>query len=300
MALPPGRNIRVGTCSWTEKTPLESGDFYPKGVDSAEERLRFYAAHFDTVEVDSTYYAIPGTKTTQLWAERTPPGFLFHIKAYGALTGHGIAPKRLPIILRELLPAEERNKERIYPSEELLTAIADVFLASLEPLKEAGKLGALVYQYPPWFWYKAANLDTVLRNKERTSAYPMAVEFRHGSWLSENHRDQVFKLLRENGIAYITADEPQYGTLITVPFLPEATTDIAYLRLHGRNKATWLVKGIEASVRYAYLYKAPELQHFIETARELSHKARMVFVMFNNCHLGYAVKNALELLQMMQ
>jgi uncharacterized protein YecE (DUF72 family) len=86
---------------------------------------------------------------------------------------------------------------------------------------------------------------------------------------------------------------------VTVPFLPEMTTDIAYLRLHGRNKGTWLMKGSETSVKFDYLYRTEELQTFAETAKELSHKARMTFVMFNNCHLGYAIKNAIEMLQLL-
>ncbi len=295
----PGSNMRVGTCSWAEKSLVESGEFYPKGVSSAEDRLRFYSSHFDTVEVDSTYYAIPAVSTTELWAERTPANFLFNIKVYGALTGHGIAPKTLPKPLRELLSTTDMDKARIHPDGELRQGIVDSFFASLQPLRSAGKLGLLVYQYPPWFWYKPANLDVILKYKEEIGDLPMAVEFRQGSWLTEHHRKEVFRFLRDNGITYIIADEPQYGTLATIPFLPEATTEIAYLRLHGRNKGAWLKKGVETSVKYDYLYQATELKEFADTARELSHKARMVFVMFNNCHLGYAIKNALELLQIL-
>ena len=87
--------IRTGTCSWTEKTLIQSGQFYPPDAKTAEARLRFYAAHFDTVEVDSTYYAIPDAKTAWLWDMRTQDNFTFHIKAYGALTGHGVDPRSL-------------------------------------------------------------------------------------------------------------------------------------------------------------------------------------------------------------
>ncbi len=290
--------IRVGTCSWAEKSLVESGQFYPRGSDSAEERLRFYASRFDTVEVDSTYYAIPATRTTQLWAERTPAGFLFHIKAYGALTGHGASPGTLPKELRELLPAADGGKAKVYPDRELRKAIAETFVASLTPLKHTGKLGLLVYQYPPWFRHQSANLDFILKCREELGDLPMAVEFRHGSWLTERRREEVFRFLRANGITYITADEPQYGSLATVPFLPEATSHIAYLRLHGRNVGTWLMKGVETTLRYDYLYRPEELRLFAASARELSHRAGMTFIMFNNCHLGYAIKNALEMLQL--
>jgi uncharacterized protein YecE (DUF72 family) len=293
-------NIHVGTCSWAEKSLIESGEFYPKGVSSAEDRLKYYASRFDTVEIDSTYYAIPASRTTELWAERTPGNFLFHVKVYGALTGHGTDPRTLPKALRELLPAAEREKRTIHIKEpELLRAVADAFAASLAPLRSAGKLGLLVFQFPPWFWYKAADLDYLLRCRELMDGLPMAVEFRNGSWLTEQHRGEVFTFLRDNGITYVTADEPQYGTLATVPFLPEATTDIAYFRLHGRNKEAWLRKGAETSDKYDYLYSAAELKDLAATARQVSAKATTVFMMFNNCRAGHAMQNALELLKIL-
>ncbi|RPJ05909.1 MAG: DUF72 domain-containing protein, partial [Deltaproteobacteria bacterium] len=172
-------NIHVGTCSWAEKSLIASGEFYPKGISSAEERLKYYASHFDTVEVDSTYYAIPPSHTTELWAERSPDSFLFHVKVYGALTGHGTDPRTLPKALRELLPAGEKEKHTIHIKEpELLKAVADAFTASLSPLRTAGKLGLLVFQFPPWFWYKAADLDYILTCRELMGELPIAVEFR--------------------------------------------------------------------------------------------------------------------------
>ncbi len=296
--MPSASNIRIGTCSWAEKSLVESGQFYPAGVAGAEERLKFYASRFDTVEVDSTYYAIPAARTTQLWADRTPEGFLFHIKVYGALTGHGANPKTLAKELREQLPVTDREKAKIYPENGFRQAIVDAFIASLKPLQNSGKLGLLVYQYPPWFWHQTANFDFILKCREELGGLPMAVEFRHGSWVTEQHRGEVFRFLRSNGITYIVADEPQFGSLVTVPFLPEVTTRIAYVRLHGRNKNTWLVKGAETSTRYDYLYGAEELRLFAACAQELSHRARMTFIMFNNCHLGYAMKNAAEMLQL--
>lgn len=289
-------NIRVGTCSWAEKSLIESGEFYPKGVSSAEERLRFYASHFDTVEVDSTYYAIPASRTTELWAARTPENFLFHIKVYGALTGHGTDPRTLPRALQEILPTAERGKSSIHIKEpEILKAVADSFVASLAPLRATGKLGLLVFQFPPWFWYKTEDLDYIFKCRELAGDLPIAVEFRHGSWLTEHHREGVFKFLRDNGITYIIADEPQYGTLATVPFLPEVTTDIAYFRLHGRNREAWLKKGVETSERYDYLYSGGELKDFAGTANRVSARAKKVFVMFNNCRAGHAMRNALEI-----
>ncbi|HEY5973600.1 MAG TPA: DUF72 domain-containing protein [Geobacteraceae bacterium] len=292
-----GSTIHVGTCSWAERSLLTSGEFYPRGVSSAEERLKYYASRFDTVEVDATYYAIPAMRTTELWAARTPPGFLFHIKAYGALTGHGIDPRTLPIPLRALLPAADRERASLHLQEpQLLQAIAAAFVEALAPLKAAGKLGLIVFQFPPWFQYQRPDLAFILRCQELTGGLPIAVEFRHGSWLAQPHRTLVLGFLRDHGITHVIADEPQYGTLATVPFLPETTTETAYFRLHGRNREAWLKKGADTSARYDYLYSARELQDFAETAQRVARQTRRVFVMFNNCRAGHAVRNALELL----
>lgn len=290
--------IRIGICSWTEKCLIESGTFYPQGVTSAEERLRFYASHFDTVEVDSSYYAIPTPQMALAWAERTPDKFLFHVKAYGALTGHGIDPKTLLKELRELLPEADRARDNIHVSEPaLLRAMAQAVVAALEPLKTAHKLGFVIFQFPPWFSYKKANRDYLLYCKELMAGLPIAVEFRHGSWLTHRHADELFEFLREHKITYITCDEPQYGTLASAPFHPEATTSMAYLRLHGRNAETWFKR---SNLRYEYLYGEQELREFAAEARRLSAKARMTFIMFNNCHGGHAVKNALQMKEILK
>ncbi len=288
--------IRIGTCSWTEKTLLQSGEFYPKDVRAAEGRLRYYADHFDTVEVDSTYYAIPDGKTAYLWDERTPDNFTFHIKVYGALTGHGVDPKTLPKDIADILPGKDKNGKYVYIKEPVaIDGIAERFRESLTPLIRSKKLGVLVFQYPPWFQYGKANLDYMLQCRELMQGLPAAVEFRHGSWLAPDARDSVFKFLRENGLTYITADEPQYGTQATVPFVAEATTDMGYFRFHGRNKANWLKKGIETSLRYSYEYSDDELKGFISAIRSISGKAKKTCAMFNNCHGGFAIRNALRL-----
>ena len=285
--------IRVGTCSWAEKSLIESGTFYPAGVVTPEQRLRYYADRFDTVELDSSFYAIPTPHMVSAWAERTPPGFLFHAKAYGALTGHGIDPGTLPPELRESLPAADQGKQNVHVTEpSLLRELARACVGALEPLREARRLGFIVFQFPPWFGFKNANRDYILHCKELMAGLPIAVEFRHGSWLTRHHASELFEFLRQHRITYVTCDEPQYGSLATAPFLPEATTAMAYLRLHGRNAENWLT---HATPRYDYLYDAEELTSFARAARSLSERARMVFVMFNNCHAGHAAGNALQM-----
>jgi uncharacterized protein YecE (DUF72 family) len=285
--------IRIGTCSWAEKSLIESGTFYPEAAATPELRLKFYASHFDTVEVDSSFYAIPTTHMVSAWAGRTPQGFLFHLKAYGAFTGHSIDPKTLPRELRELLPAADRDSDSVQVAEPtVLRALAKGCVTALEPLKSAHRLGFIVFQFPPWFGYKNANLDYLLYCKELMAGLPIAVEFRHGSWLTHHHADALFGFLHEHRITYITCDEPQYGTLATAPWRPGATSSMAYLRLHGRNAENWLT---HSTPRYDYLYSAAELGSFATVAQQLSAGTRMVFLMFNNCHEGHAVRNALQL-----
>lgn len=288
--------IHVGTCSWTEKTLIESGEFYPKDVTSAEARLRYYASHFDTVEVDSTYYAIPDRRTTMLWIERTHEHFVFHIKAYGALTGHSIDPRSLPKDIRSLLSTEEQSAERLsIRDSETYRAIAERFKDVLRPILDAGKLGVIVFQYPPWFHRSTKNMEYILNAQEVMGDFPVAVEFRHGSWLTEDVRDTIFRFLADHHLTYVAADEPQYGSLATIPFIPEATTDIAYFRFHGRNRENWFKKGVETSLRYAYNYSDREIEDLKQGIERVAKKVKTVYAMFNNCHGSFAVKNAMRL-----
>ena len=288
--------IRIGTSSWTEKTLIQSGEFYPCDVKTAEGRLRYYASQFDTVEVDSTYYAIPDRRNTSLWVDRTPENFVFHIKAFGALTGHGIDTKTLPKDIFNILPIKDKAENRIYIKEAfLLRTIADRFREALHPFQRVNKLGVMVFQYPPWFHYGTRNMDYILACKEFVQGLPVAVEFRHGSWLTSDVKDSVFHFLTTNQITYIPADEPQYGNLATIPFIPQLTTDIAYFRFHGRNRENWFKKGVETSLRYAYLYSDNELKEFTPSIRNVDKRAKVTYAMFNNCHGGFAMRNAMRL-----
>lgn len=293
--------INLGTCSWTEKTLIQNGEFYPGSIKTAEGRLRYYATQFDTVEVDSTYYAIPDKRNTYLWVDRTPENFIFHIKVFGALTGHGIDPRTLPGDILKLLPEKDKTEHRIYVKESsIVKVIAGRFLEALTPLVNAKKLGILVFQFPPWFQYRTRNFDYILNIKELMGDLHVAAEFRHGSWLASDCLASTLEFLKENEITYITADEPQYGNLATIPFIPEVTTDTAYFRFHGRNKENWLKKGIETTLRFAYLYSEEELGTLAQSVRNINKVAKVTYAMFNNCHGGSAVKNALRMKEMVK
>ncbi len=169
------------------------------------------------------------------------------------MTGHGVDPRTLPPDIKNELSEKDREEKSVFIREpSLMRAVVDTFKDSLLPLMNAGKLGVLVYQFPPWFVYKEEHCDYILSHKEKMGRIRIAVEFRHGSWYSPDTQDKVFHFLRKHQLIHVVADEPQFGTLATVPFVPQTTADIAYYRFHGRNKKNWLKKGIETSLRYAY------------------------------------------------
>ena len=290
----------VGTCSWSDKSTIKSGEFYPQFISTPEERLRYYARHFPTLEVDSTYYAITPQRNAYFWAERTPPDFVFHVKAYSALTGHGTDVRTLPKDLKDFFNEGEKSKRYVYIKDrQMLNSISERFLDSIEPLIQARKLGLLIFQYPPWIHYSSTNMDYILFCQKIVQGLSVGIEFRHGSWLESKRIVEVLNFLKTNGLSYITADEPQYGNLSTIPFVPNYTTETAYIRLHGRNKDTWLKKGIETSLRYKYLYSDKELKEMVPPVRQLSKEVKNTYVMFNNCHGGFAMKNALSMMKLL-
>ena len=203
---------RIGTCSWTDPTLIASG-WYPADIaKKADERLRFYATHFPIVENDASYYAIPDAKQAALWAERTPDGFTMSFKAFGAITTHPIDPKRLPRELREALPADAALKRRLYPRDlpkDVFDEIHARFWVGLEPLRKAGKLGAILLQYPDWFPIGSQNKAEIIRARELLPDDTIAVEFRNRTWMEERNQAETLAFLRDNGLAYVSVDEPQ-------------------------------------------------------------------------------------------
>jgi uncharacterized protein YecE (DUF72 family) len=217
------------------------------------------------------------------------------------LTGHGVDPRSLPREIRQQLPGDDLSRRYIYIREPLLLQLlAQRFREVLDPLKKKNKLGVLVFQFPPWFHYSHANMDYICTCKNLIEDVSFAVEFRHGSWLTPDRAETVFQFLRKHSITYITADEPQYGSLATIPFLPEVTSDIAYFRFHGRNKQNWLKKGIATSLRYDYFYSDNDLREFLPPLVDANKRTKATYAMFNNCHGGFAVNNACRIQELME
>ena len=240
----------VGTASWTDPTLVNSDLFYPSSMRSAEERLRFYAEQFNTVEVDSTFYALPAERNAKLWAERTPDGFVFNIKPFALMTQHPAEMSRLPKQLREMLPADKRNnRELTRPSKEVLDMVFQMFWSAMAPLREADKLGMVAFQFPPYFIAKPANFDYLASLPERLPGASIGIEFRHPSWVrGEAERAETMKFLRSHGLYYASIDAPEDSSI--VPSFIEATGDQIYVRFHGRNRENWFKRNITAAERF--------------------------------------------------
>ncbi len=281
---------------------MDSGLFYPRDVRTAEARLRYYASQFRVVEVDSSYYAMPAERNSLLWVERTPEQFVFDIKAFRLFTQHQTPFTALPSDIRQTLKKTE--KKNLYYrdfSDELIDEMWDRFRTAMAPLKDAGKLGVIVFQFPPWFVYRRSNLEHLLECGRRLDGYRVAVEFRHVSWLDERHQNELLSFERQHGLVHVVVDEPQ-GFASSIPAVWEVTcAQIAAVRLHGRNKQTWEKKGLRsAAERFNYLYSEDELQEFAQPVRRLAQQAKQVHVLFNNCYRNNAQRNAAELLQLIE
>lgn len=289
--------ILVGTCSWTDPTLIESGRFYPQSVKSAEDRLKYYASQFPLVEVDSTYYSMPAERTARLWVERTEANFIFDVKAFRLFTHHPTPPAALPKDIREALAPESTQKANLYIRDmppELTEELWQRFERALLPLDSAGKLGVVLFQFPPWFHPARANKEYILQLKEHLPQYRVAIEFRAASWLEQARREDTLSLLRDNGFPLVCVDEPQ-GFRSSVPPLAEATSDVALVRFHGRNKDTWEKKGLTPAERFNYLYTEDELGEWVPKIKGLASKTKQVHVLFNNCYGDKAVVNGRQI-----
>ena len=290
--------MRVGICSWADPALIESGGFYPKRSMSAEARLRYYASVFDTVEVNSSYYAIPDIKNTVRWVERTPPGFVFHVKAYALLTGHHPKPESLPAELQALLPRQPGRTRRgeieaaSFPPEAVDAAFR-LFRAAVVPLADAGKLGYVLFQFAPWVHFERARLDYLASLAERLPGWTIAVEFRHRSWFPE-HAAEALAALGDARLAHVIVDAPIGAG--AVPRVTASTAPTAVFRLHGRNADGWLrqLRGEEPAVRekYDYLYSEAELRELLPEIGRIGEEAEQVFISFNNNNRDYPVQNA--------
>jgi uncharacterized protein YecE (DUF72 family) len=288
------RNVLIGTAGWTDPTLIKPGVFYPRGVHTSRGRLEFYAQHFQLVEVDATYYSLLPAEAAEHWAEWTPASFRFDVKAFPVLTGHPIEVTRLPADLKQAFEAAG-FRARVYPNKlpaELASELELRFRLLLEPLLRTGKLARVFLQFPPWFTATSGNARNLEDLAARWHDVPMAVEFRHKSWLLPERRERTFDLLQRCDLAYVCVDEPDVAAGGVPPILKVTDRRLAILRLHGKNVAGWQKKGASVHERFNYLYSAEELTAWTDPLKRLSAEAEHVHVVFNNCVRNYAVLSA--------
>jgi uncharacterized protein YecE (DUF72 family) len=284
--------IRVGTASWTDRTLISSG-WYPPEAGTPEKRLRFYARQFPLVEVDATYYALPAEQTATAWAARTPAGFTFNIKAFSLFTQH---PTRVAALPTDLRPAVEKTgKDRVY-LKDVDPAVTDQawdrFLAALEPLHQAGKLGAILLQFPPWFPISRGRKDYIVACAERVAPRRVCIEFRNRTWMTEDNQKETLDFLAAHRLPYVSVDMPQGYRDSIPPVLAVTDPDLAVVRLHGHS-AKWDSKDIHE--RFGYHYSDRELQEWARRVAGLADGAQTTHVVFNNCYRDYAQTNAQQL-----
>ena len=284
-------DIRVGTAGWTDKTLIDSG-WYPADAGNPEKRLRYYATQFPLVEVDSAYYALPAEQTAKAWAERTPDHFTFNVKAFSLFTQHPTPVKALPADLREA--AAKAGKDRVYLKDidpDVTGQAWDRFLTALAPLRQAGKLGAILLQFPPWFPIGRANKQYILDCAQRVAPDRVCVEFRNHTWMTEDNQKETLEFLSAHDLPYVCVDMPQ-GYSNSIPPVLAATSDLAVVRMHGHSDK-WESKDIQE--RFGYRYDDKELKKWAGNVKRLAEDAAETHVVFNNCYRDYAQVNAKQL-----
>jgi uncharacterized protein YecE (DUF72 family) len=290
-------DIRVGTASWTDKTLIESG-WYPPEANNPEKRLRYYTRQFPLVEVDSSYYALPAEQTAAAWAHRSPKGFIFNIKAFSLFTQH---PTRIAALPKDLRPAAEKaskGKASVYLKDvdpEVASEAWERFLAALEPLRQTGRLGAILFQFPQWFPIGRARKEYLVWCAERVAPRQVCIEFRNKTWMSEENRQETLTFLADHQLPYVCVDEPQ-GYPSSVPPVVAATAPLGVVRMHGRSEK-WDSNDIQEKYRYRYSEK--ELREWAPKVRKLAAEADTTHVLFNNCYSDDAQVNARQLIDLL-
>ncbi len=255
--------VRLGTCSFADEGLIKS--WYPRGISTPKARLGYYAERFDTVEVDSPYYHLPDPAVTGRWAQRTPPEFVFHVKAHASMTWH------------EGQPTDDAFAE---------------FRAALEPLELSGKLRGVLLQYHPRFTKSAEAMAELERAPERIAPLVPLVEFRHRSWMEPEERADTLAFLERTGLAYVSVDTPMTRASNVVARHAVATHAVAYVRFHGRNEKTWNIKAEKSSDRFNWMYSAEELEEWVGKLGQLADDADEVYAMFNNNRDDFAPRSA--------
>jgi len=277
--------IRVGTASWTD--PGFIADWYPKRIRPGD-RLAWYAQHFNLVEVNSSFYAVPRSALVARWCEQTPDDFVFDVKLHRLLSRHSTQTKMLPTGLRKLAGGDDKA----VLTRKLETELVKVFLESLEPMIDCGKLGALLLQLSPSFSPRKHSLTELDHLIELLDGHKVAIELRNRNWVDDEQRQKTIAYFRSQRVAMVVVDGPPGDHFMIMPSFDVVTTRrLAYLRAHGRNTRGY-VSGRTVADRFDYDYSNNELEEIADRALGLSDIAIDTHIVFNNNKSNYAPKAA--------
>jgi uncharacterized protein YecE (DUF72 family) len=267
----------VGTSSWADPGFVQ--EWYPPGLP-ARDRLSFYAERFEAVEVNSTFYAVPGEGTVGRWVAQTPAGFTFDVKLHRLLSRHAADLRSLPPDLRDRAETDERG--RVALTAELEAAMIDAILDAMAPLEEEGRLSTFLLQLSPAFAPRSHRLEELAPLIERFAPRPIAIELRHRGWVGHGRLEDTLGWLEDHRAAFVCVDAPETNTPTVMPPIDAVTrNDVAYLRAHGRN-AHGYVHGRSVAERFAYQYSDDELREIAGRALDLATRVPDVRLMFNN------------------
>jgi uncharacterized protein YecE (DUF72 family) len=295
-------SILVGCASWTDPTLLACGRFYPAEAGTAEARLRYYASRFPIAEIDSSFYALPAVRNTQAWAARTPDDFVFNVKAFRLFTGHQTPLSALDADLRR--EVADNGRDALFIDQvpgDIRREAWRRFVFALEPLRMAGKLGAVHFQFPRWIRPDARGRARVADCVAQLEDHAASVEFRHRAWFDGDAATaSTLAFLRELNAVHTVVDAPQ-GFIDTVPAVWETTrADLALVRMHGRNAATWASRGKASSSRFTYEYSTAELEALARRVRTLAQGAGRTHVILNTNYQDQGMRNAQGLMHALQ
>jgi uncharacterized protein YecE (DUF72 family) len=286
----PGK-ILVGTASWSDPGFVER--WYPKKMPAGE-RLDWYAQHFDLVEVNSTFYSVPEPKMVERWCAATPDNFTFDVKLHQLFSFHSTQAKLLPPALQRR--AETDGRGRVKSTPDLQEALLKLFLRATSIFRVSGKLGVFLLQLSPAFSPRKHELCELDQLIEMLSDYDLAIEFRNRNWAVGDQLQATIDFLQKHHAIFVNVDAPESDHFMVMPSEVDEVTDsnVAYLRLHGRNAKAYLT-GKTVAARFDYDYTENEIAEVAQRSRKLAREARELHVIFNNNNLDYAPRAALRL-----
>ena len=289
--------VYTGSSSWTDRSLVGCGRFYPPEVKDSDSRLAFYARSFNLAEIDSTYYALPSRRNTERWAAAVPEGFRFNVKAFALFTQHPTNLSSIPKSFHEALPPDTLKKSRLYYKDvpaEVSEELWRIFRRALQPFRDAGSLGAVLIDFPPWYVPKDGNREYIAEARRHLPDDNVIVEFRNRLWVAEGEAERTFAHLRELACGFVCVDEPP-GLKSSFPPVAAVTAPVAAVRFRGRNAERWEEKGVSTEERLNWWYSDDELGEWLPLIERLQAEADEVYLTFNTKFEDQGVVNARRL-----